>query len=236
LTGPDPPRHDHSRGKAGRTLPRASAASRTFANTATIHTMTTAADPVFALAASCCLPETRVRSFNFEKQTCTGAEAWLTSTSWWACGYRCDGTASVSPVQRYYASTYGRFNTADPYQASGGPASPASWNRYSYTRGDPVNRLDPSGLRDNPCDGYCGDDGGGGGDWAGGYDVAGGYDFGGGGNNGGYDPVPGCLPGEVCPGYCPPSRESCGGDDGDDGAGGTRMSALRPVAPQRWLK
>ena len=65
--------------------------------------------------------------------------------------------------QRYYASTYGRFNTADPYQASGGPASPASWNRYSYTSGDPVNRFDPEGLRSvAPCtgwsDGLYGDD------------------------------------------------------------------------------
>jgi RHS repeat-associated protein len=50
--------------------------------------------------------------------------------------------------QRYYASTYGRFNSADPYVASGGPASPASWNRYSYTRGDPINRLDPHGTCD----------------------------------------------------------------------------------------
>ena len=146
--GPDPPRHDHSRGKGGRTLPRASAASRTFANTATIHTMTTAADPVFPLAASGCLPETRVRGFNFEKQTCTGASAWLTSTSRWVCGYRCDGTASVSLVQRYYASTYGRFNTPDPYQASAGRGDPGSWNRYSYTRGDPVNRVDPGGTCD----------------------------------------------------------------------------------------
>ena len=45
--------------------------------------------------------------------------------------------------QRYYASTYGRFNTADPYMASAGPGDPGSWNRYSYTRGDPVNRRDP---------------------------------------------------------------------------------------------
>ena len=29
--------------------------------------------------------------------------------------------------QRYFASTYGRFNTADPYQASGGPGDPGSW-------------------------------------------------------------------------------------------------------------
>lgn len=36
--------------------------------------------------------------------------------------------------------------TPDPYTASGGPASPESWNRYAYTRGDPVNRFDPAGL------------------------------------------------------------------------------------------
>ena len=47
--------------------------------------------------------------------------------------------------QRYYASTYGRFNTADQYQASGGPGNPASWNRYSYAGGDPVNNYDPRG-------------------------------------------------------------------------------------------
>src|SRR4029077_16696444 len=142
--------HDHSGGKGGRTLPRASAASRTLVNTATIHTMTTVAYPVFPLAASCCLPETRVQGFNFEKQTCTGASAWLSSTSRWACGYRCDGTASVSLVQRYYASSYGRFNSPDPYQDNNGgqgdSSDSASWNRYSYTRGDPVNRLDPHGL------------------------------------------------------------------------------------------
>ena len=42
--------------------------------------------------------------------------------------------------------------TADPYRASAGPRDPGSWNRYAYTRGDPVNRMDPSGLDD------CGDD------------------------------------------------------------------------------
>jgi RHS repeat-associated protein len=48
--------------------------------------------------------------------------------------------------QRYYASTYGRFNTADPYRASGRTGDPMSWNRYSYALGDPVNSNDPSGL------------------------------------------------------------------------------------------
>jgi hypothetical protein len=48
--------------------------------------------------------------------------------------------------QRFYASTYGRFNSADPYAGSAGPQDPGSWNRYSYVAGDPVNRHDPHGL------------------------------------------------------------------------------------------
>jgi len=50
--------------------------------------------------------------------------------------------------QRFYASSYGRFNTPDPFGGSAKPRDPLSWNRYSYTRGDPVNRHDPSGLDD----------------------------------------------------------------------------------------
>jgi len=62
---------------------------------------------------------------------------------------------------RMYASAYGRFNTPDPYARSAGPGDPGSWNRYSYTRGDPVNRRDPNGTCDedtatsvNVCDTY----------------------------------------------------------------------------------
>jgi hypothetical protein len=56
-----------------------------------------------------------------------------------------------SPDQRFYASSYGRFNTADPHRASARLTDPSgSWNRYAYTRGDPVNRADPRGLDD--CD------------------------------------------------------------------------------------
>jgi hypothetical protein len=36
--------------------------------------------------------------------------------------------------------------TSDPYQASGGPGDPASWNRYAYAQGDPVGAFDPQGL------------------------------------------------------------------------------------------
>jgi RHS repeat-associated protein len=49
-------------------------------------------------------------------------------------------------VNRYYSSTWGRFTSADPYQASGGVTDPQSWNRYSYVRNDPVNYSDPRGL------------------------------------------------------------------------------------------
>jgi RHS repeat-associated protein len=54
------------------------------------------------------------------------------------------------PDQRFYASTYGRFLTPDPYQASAkganNPSDPGSWNRYAYVNGDPVNLIDPSGM------------------------------------------------------------------------------------------
>jgi RHS repeat-associated protein len=57
--------------------------------------------------------------------------------------------------QRYYVNNQGRFLTPDPYQASIGPSDPGSWNRYAYTRGDPVNRVDLNGLQDegppDPC-------------------------------------------------------------------------------------
>jgi len=64
--------------------------------------------------------------------------------------------------QRYYASTYGRFNTPDPYVAGGAssgsvnnPSDPGSWNRYAYTRGDPINRNDSRGMDDCPIYGFA---------------------------------------------------------------------------------
>ena len=53
--------------------------------------------------------------------------------------------------QRYYASTYGRFNSPDPYGLRATqPKMPGSWDRYGYTHGDPVNFNDPHGTQD--CD------------------------------------------------------------------------------------
>jgi RHS repeat-associated protein len=53
---------------------------------------------------------------------------------------------------RYYSNAYGRFMTPDPYKANNGgpgdPRDPGSWNKYAYTRGDPANRIDPTGTCD----------------------------------------------------------------------------------------
>lgn len=47
---------------------------------------------------------------------------------------------------RYFASAQGRFTSIDPLLASGDPANPQSWNRYSYTINNPLKYVDPSGL------------------------------------------------------------------------------------------
>jgi len=85
-------------------------------------------------------------------------------------------------VNRYLSSAMGRFLSADPYQASGGPASPQSWNRYSYVHGDPVNFRDPRGVLEAPPDGFCPAEypDCGGWDW-----LGGGWSWGGGGGGGG---------------------------------------------------
>jgi RHS repeat-associated protein len=81
--------------------------------------------------------------------------------------YTRDATTALDYAQqRYYASTLGRFTSPDPYQASGGPEDPQSWNRYAYVQGDPVNANDPTGrflVMDRWDDMWYG--GGGGGPW-----------------------------------------------------------------------
>ena len=48
--------------------------------------------------------------------------------------------------QRYYSSGFGVFTVPDPYQPSADPTEPVSMSKYGYSRGDPINRPDPSGL------------------------------------------------------------------------------------------
>jgi RHS repeat-associated protein len=65
--------------------------------------------------------------------------------------YRDSGTGLDYADRRYYDKASGRFLTADPYMASGGPEDPGSWNRYAYVAADPVNFNDPIGLaREEP--------------------------------------------------------------------------------------
>ena len=62
--------------------------------------------------------------------------------------YLRDATGLDYANQRYFGSAHGRFLSSDPYRASGGTSDPGSWNRFAYTRADPINRFDPSGLED----------------------------------------------------------------------------------------
>ncbi len=70
-------------------------------------------------------------------------DTWNFGTYW-----RDSSTGLDYAKQRYYSNAYGRFSTPDPYTNSGRSNDPQSWNRYAYTRGDPVNRFDPWGRDD----------------------------------------------------------------------------------------
>ena len=72
--------------------------------------------------------------------------------------YTRDGVTGLDYAdQRWHSPGVGRFLTADPYQASGGPGEPGSWNRYGYVQGDPANYLDRSGLMAQQPEGWsCG--------------------------------------------------------------------------------
>ncbi len=55
-------------------------------------------------------------------------------------------TGNDYAVNRYMSPGMGRFITPDPSSASAKSGDPATWNRYAYTGGDPINRVDRSGL------------------------------------------------------------------------------------------
>jgi RHS repeat-associated protein len=72
--------------------------------------------------------------------------------AWSYASYWTDSATGLDYANnRYYSDAYGRFMTPDG--GKGAHASdPGSWNKYAYTRGDPVNRADPSGADDRPAD------------------------------------------------------------------------------------
>jgi len=62
--------------------------------------------------------------------------------------YRDSETGLDYADQRYHQPGMGRFLTMD--QANASPVEPATWNRYGYSGGDPVNNLDPHGMYYSP--------------------------------------------------------------------------------------
>src|SRR5215208_3445683 len=62
-------------------------------------------------------------------------------------GYERDSETNLDYAQaRYYASIQGRFSSPDPLLASGRPAQPQTWNRYSYVLNNPLRMTDPTGM------------------------------------------------------------------------------------------
>ncbi|MGH9316586.1 MAG: RHS repeat-associated core domain-containing protein [Thermoanaerobaculia bacterium] len=104
---------------------------------------------------------------------------------------------------RYYDSSMGRFLSPDPFVQD--PYDGQSFNRYSYVRNNPLNRIDPTGNIDW-CFGLCGSDEPG-------------------------DDIPGGLPGDGGGG---PPDDPGGGDPGRtiySSAGGEREKKHEPPPP-----
>jgi RHS repeat-associated protein len=65
--------------------------------------------------------------------------------------YTRDAVGQDYAQQRYYNSSVGAFWSPDPGGIrTANPRNPLSWNRYAYTKGNPIGRLDRHGLED--CD------------------------------------------------------------------------------------
>ena len=64
-------------------------------------------------------------------------------------GHERDGEVKLDyMLARYFGSSLGRFVSVDPLTDSARPGSFQSWNRYSYAKSSPLNRIDPDGLTD----------------------------------------------------------------------------------------
>jgi RHS repeat-associated protein len=86
-------------------------------------------------------------------------ESWYqnnTTTKWMFTTYERDADSGNDyAMARYDINRLGRF--ASPDLLAGSRSDPQSLNRYAYVRDDPVNMVDPLGLRDcpNPTPGGC---------------------------------------------------------------------------------
>src|SRR5436309_7896029 len=68
--------------------------------------------------------------------------------------YDRDGNGSDEAMFRRYNRKHSRFDQPDPYDGSYDLGDPQSFNRYAYTKNDPANFVDQSGLIAGP--GSCG--------------------------------------------------------------------------------
>jgi RHS repeat-associated protein len=77
--------------------------------------------------------------------------------------YTRDGFGQDYAQQRYYNANVGAFWSPDPGGIkTANPKNLSSWNRYGYTKGNPIGRFDPHGLEDcdpDDDDGCCDSDG-----------------------------------------------------------------------------
>lgn len=63
-------------------------------------------------------------------------------------GYEKDPETGLDFAEaRMYQNKHGRFTAVDPLMASASPGDPQTFNRYTYTGNNPVNRTDPMGLK-----------------------------------------------------------------------------------------
>ena len=84
-------------------------------------------------------------TFLGEQGTYPFGEVWYNSnggSNWIFTTYERDEGEDYA-IARTYSSGMERFDSPDPVE--GDPADPQSWNRYTYTRNDPINITDPSG-------------------------------------------------------------------------------------------
>jgi RHS repeat-associated protein len=66
--------------------------------------------------------------------------------------YERDPNGTDEAMARRYNRWHSRFDQPDPYEGSYDFTNPQSFNRYAYTKGDPVNLADPTGLVElTPC-------------------------------------------------------------------------------------
>ena len=84
-------------------------------------------------------PETRVKALDVLSWPRIGVRSPESPEPRWENRLKYDGKAVGTVLARYYDPSTGQFLTVDPDVAF-------TWSPYGYAAGNPVNRLDPSGV------------------------------------------------------------------------------------------